>query len=601
MSASFSDDPLRIRLRRLAAHIPFAPRLVEQALFSIDPSTLLAPVRLRIEKLLQEARSRQLGQPEGSSCLFPTVADHAPVAGALFFAVAQLFRPPGAFPIAEAFAGEKEMLRLLGDAFADAGALSLLPHPGSGDPSLLTLVGSSAGGAFAVAAEALRRGVHVPEDVAVSAALGVGPDGRLHLRPVAGLDQKIALLEWERPGCRFFFVPRTGERFESAKIRLHPLPKGPIDALYEPILPHRHVPARTRIYDRLREAERAFQDQDYPLAGRHFREVLPMLDALGFEESEPRRWRYWSLICLGAIALHAGDTDEAGRHFEAAGVHRHDGLLQENDELQLYVAGLYLDRLAAAEASAILLPLTDIWRQRMHLDPAGDDRRRVFLACLGGMRRLHLLRGEAERAHVIQEELLQASPEPEQARSLADLGECLRRMGRKEDARQAFREARARLSAVYLPTYRLQTEAFLTYFEGRLALDEGRPPDLEAVGRLVPRLPERAAAAWRLRQLALLGRIQGGDEAAAEALLRTARAATSDFSRWQQGLGLLRALHLRDSVELREAIATHFAALGPMAANFGPIATAHRELLERLAANEDPFPPARTLLHHSPY
>lgn len=599
-TTSFADDPARLRLRRLAAHIPFAPRSVEEALEAYASEELLAPLRLRVEMLMRQTRERQVSQPEGSACLFPTVSDQAPVGGALFYAVALFFRPPGACPIGDAFPEEREMLRLLGGTFS--GSLSLLPHPGASESPLLTLVGSSAGGAFAVAAEALRRGVNVPEDVAVSASLAAGPDGSLHLGPVAGLAAKIALLERERPGCRFFFVAPPGEALRSSRIRLQPIEPGPIAALYESLLPRRHVPTRTRIYDRLREAERAFRDQDYPLARRHFRELLPMLDALGYEEAEPRRWRFWSLTSLGAIALHAGDTEGAEALFVEARALGQDGLHQENDELLLYVAGLYLDRHAASEASAHLLPLTDIWRQRMRLDPAGDDRRRVWIGCLGGMRRLHLLRGEPERAHVVQEELLSWSPEPERARSLADLGECLRRMRRVEDAALAFREARSRLEAVYLPTYRLQTEAFLTYYEGRLWLDRGRGPDLEAIGELIPRLPEHSAAAWRLRQLALLGRHLGGDEDALEALIRSARAGRTDFSRWQLGLGLLRALELRPRARgLHEAIASHFETLGAMAAGFGPIERAHRGLLESLRHREDPLPFAKSLLHHAPY
>lgn len=599
MHASFADDPLRILLRRLGAHIPFAPRSVEEALERLAREDLLAPIRRRVEGFLRQARSHQLRPPDGSACAFPTVAEDAPVEGAVFYAVAELFRPPGALPIADAFPDEVEMLRLLGETFSVS--LSVCPNPTTSSSPHLELVGNSAGGAFAVAGEALRRGVNVPEDVAVSAAVVAGPDGNLHLRGVAGLEKKIALLEREQPGCRFFYVAPVGRSLHATRIRLQPVPEGPITALYEAILPRRDVPPRTRVYDRVREAERAFRDQDYPLARRLFGELVPMLDALGYEENEPRRWRYWSLISLGAIALHAGETEEAARHFaEAQDLEQHRSVLQERDELQLYVAGLYLDRLCPSEASAILLPLTDQWRLRMRLDPVGDDRRRVWLACLGGMRRLHLLRGEPELAHVIQEELLLASPEHERARSLADLGECLRRMGRHEEAGRAFEEARRCLDSVYLPTYRLQTEAFLAYYEGRWALDRGDEPDLERIANLVPRLPERSAASWRLRQLGLLTRIRRGEEHALEALVRTARNARGEFARWQQGLGLLRAMEIRPEPLLVE-VAAHFDGLSRMAASFGPIERAHRGLIDACRRGEDPLPFARLLLHHSPY
>src|SRR5690606_4993924 len=187
----------------------------------------------------------------------------------------QLFLPPGACPIRDAFPEEAEMLRLLGGI--SSGSLSLLPNPSYSEASFL-LVGSSAGGAFAVASEALRRGVNVPNDVAVSASLGSGADGSIHLRPVSGLSRKIALLEKERPGSRFFFVPPPGARLQSSRIRLQPISAGPIETLFEEVLPRRHVPTRTQVYDRLQEAERAFRDQDYPLARQHFRALLPLLE-----------------------------------------------------------------------------------------------------------------------------------------------------------------------------------------------------------------------------------------------------------------------------------------------------------------------------------
>jgi len=599
MIASFADDDLRVALRRLAAHVPFAPRSVEEALERIARKELLAPVRRHVEGLLRQARGHRLQPPNGSACAFPTVAEGAPVPGAVFFAVAELFRPPGYLPLADAFPREAEMLRLLGDTFSVS--LSIYPNPAPSSPGLLQLVGDSAGAAFAVAGEALRRGVSVPEDVAVSAAVVAGPDGNLHLRGVGGLDRKIDLLERERPGCRFYFVDREGRDFHAARVRLTPLPPGPIQALYEAILPRRDAPPRARVYERIREAERAFRDQDYPLARRLFGEILPMLDLLGYEDLQPRRWRYWSLVCLGAIALHGGDTDGAARHFEEADrLELPPGVHHEKDELELYVAGLYLDRLLPDRAEKLLRPLTDSWRQRMRIDPAGDDRRRVYLACLGGMRRLHLLRGEPERAHAVQEELVAASPEHERARSLTDLGEVLRRMGRREEAAVAFREARRWLDHVYLPTYRLQTEAFLAYYEGRLALDRGEDIDLELVSALVPRLPERSAAAWRLRQLGLLARLRRGEDEALGALVRAAREARGDFARWQWGLGLLRAMEFRPA-ELREEVAAHFEGLSRMAAGFAPIERAHRGLVDACRRGEDPLPFARLLLHHSPY
>lgn len=599
MIASFADDELRRALRRLSDHIPFAPRSVEKALERIAGRELLAPVGRHVEMLLRQARSHRIHPPDGSACAFPTVTEGAPVPGAVFFAVAELFRPPGYLPIGDAFSEETEMLRLLGDTFSVS--LSVYPNPAPSSPGLLRLVGDSAGAAFAVAGEALRRGVSVPEDVAVSAALSAGPDGNLHLRGVGALERKIALLEQERPGCRFYFVDREARDYHAARIRLVPLRPGAIQALYEAILPRRDAPPRARVYERIREAERAFRDQDYPVARRLFGEILPMLDLLGYEDLQPRRWRYWSLVCLGAIALHAGDTDGAARCFEEAErLEIPRGVTPEKDELELYVAGLYLDQLLPDRAEKYLRPLTDSWRQRMRIDPAGDDRRRVYLGCLGGMRRLHLLRGEPERAHAVQEELVAASPEHERARSLTDLGEVLRRMGRREEAALAFRAARRWLDHVYLPTYRLQTEAFLVYYEGRLALDRGEEPDLDVVSALVPRLPERSAASWRLRQLALLARLRRGEDEALDALLRAAREARGDFSRWQWGLGLLRALAYRPE-ELREEVATHFEGLSRMAAGYAPIERAHRGLVDACRRGEDPLPFARLLLHHSPY
>src|SRR5690606_35459906 len=124
--------------------------------------------------------------------------------------------------------------------------------------------------------------------------------------------------------------------------------------------PRRDAPPRARVYERIREAERAFRDQDYPVARRLFGEILPMLDLLGYEDLQPRRWRYWSLVCLGAIALHAGDTDGAARCFEEAErIDISHEINPEKDELEVYVPGLCLCQVHPDHDEKYLWPFTD--------------------------------------------------------------------------------------------------------------------------------------------------------------------------------------------------------------------------------------------------
>src|SRR5690606_41540274 len=117
----------------------------------------------------------------------------------------------------------------------------------------------------------------------------------------------------------------------------------------------------------------------------------------------------------------------------------------------------------------------------------------------------------------------------------------------------------------------------------------GEGAGLDVGSALVPRLPERAAASWRLRQLALRAGLRRGEDEPLDALLRAAREARGDFSRWHWGLGLLRALAYRPE-EPREEVATHFEGLSRMAAGYAPIERAHRGPVHACRRGQDPLP-----------
>lgn len=588
---SLASDPLRQALRTLWGLIPLAPRGVEAALIPILRQDLLAPVRAEAEALAVAAAS-PLQRPPGASCPFPVVSRGAPIAGGVFYALAGSPRPLSACPIDRAFAGEVEMRWLLGALSADS--LSVLPNPLTTDTQGLELLGGSSGGAFALAAEASRRGVAVPDDVVVSATVLQGSDGALHLGPVDGLEEKVQVLERELPGCRFFFVPPAGgPALASTVIELHPLAPSPLQALADSLLPPRAAPERWEIYTEVREAEAAFHDQAYPASGRRWQRVLDALDATGLRGDEPTRWRHAASTRLGAIALHAGQTELADRWFERAKQTASRVSLLEADELRLQIAGAHLDHLDPGAAAAILLPLVGGWRERMAAESEGDDRRRVWIGCLGGLRRLHLLLGEEGNAVEVQRELLRWSPEPERARTLGDLGECLRRLGRHDEAAASLAEGWRALRGIHLPTYRLQTEAFLTVFLGRLALDRGEAVDRERLLGLHGSLPDRSAARWRLLQLHHHAGLRQGEAGAWEALVEALEASQGTFLRWQAMLGLLRgALVAPDPMPLLAAAAPKMEALAPCTDRFPRVDGLRREFVARAQAGERDALPA---------
>ncbi len=585
---------------------PFAPRAVEAELLRIaDRPRLLVPERRAILRLLERVvRLEAVAPDEAASCSFPVLGrEGSSIDGALLHAVAKPGSRAGGCPVELAFPGERRMLSLLDPS---SGAM-VFPSPLRSTSPICELVGDSCGAAFALAVEASRRGLAVPRDVVISAAIEDGPDG-LELRPVSGCDRKRRILERERPGCRFFYLAAPGERVEpSASIELIPLEASRFEQLVAALLPQAEASMEALFRD-VQEAEVHFDSQQYPVAQACWERILPRLpEPDGRETGEALRWRLTALARLGAIELHAGQPEAAAGLFRQASdlAQRSPGLSRlVVDDVQLQVASANLDRFRPDEAASILTPLTADWRRRLAADDEGPERRELLLSCLGGMRRLHLLRGEADRAVEIQRELLSWSPASERARSLADLGECLRRDGRRDEAAVALAQAGHALPQIPLETYRAQTAAFVAFYQGRLALDtwEARP-SLEELDSLRAALPSRSAARWRLELLARHLRLREGDPAAADELLAPPDPESSELGQWNAALGLIVGALISPPFadRLFRAAAERLEGLAAACERYPSLESMRLLFVRTIAANEDPVEVANSLLARSAY
>lgn len=615
-------------------------------------------------------RARALRPSGGASCAFPLATSGIDwLYGGVAHAVVSPLHRAGASRVEDIFVTEAKMLSLLRGLSEEPAYVVPAPHLIS--TKVCELVGDSGGAALALSLEAARRGVSIPDDVAISAALGTAPDGALVLRPVSGFDQKRRVLERELPGCRFFFVPAADEAVEpSHQIELIPLEEMPFAALCERLLP-KAAPTVGSLSLALLEAQALFDGQRYDEAKVQLESVVSQiaelrestifadfsihsaceLGVLSFDEVAPPalkttgvsrgresdlfglesgtdpagkghlfrldrgssegweidRLERLALSRLGAIELHAGLPAEAARLFsQAQGLVGGDSRTNRifTDELALQIAGAHLDRFRPAEARAIATPIVDTWRQRLENDPDGLERQLILIAGLGCLRRLLLLEGEAEAAIEIQLELVGWSSHAEKARSLADLGECFRRAKIFGQARNAFLQARGYLPSIPLETYRLQTDAFLTFYEGRLALDLDEEGPAEAtLERLRGALPSRSAAAWRLVQLQRLLLLRKGNGRAAQALIGQLEEERGEFARWNAALALLRGAALAPSQAsaLLTAAAAAFASLAPFVAAHQPLAEARASFVEGAAAGRDVRDASDSLLRFSAY
>jgi len=599
-----SGGELRTWLPLLADLAPFAPRAVEEELARLSSRPrLLAPERRAVERLRDRVARMDPAPTDPAACAFPVVTQgEAWLDGAVLHALASAEHRPGACPAEKAFPEERALHDLLA---ASDGRAFVVPSPLLSTTRLCELVGDSCGAAFALAMEAARRGTSVPRDVVVSAAIGPSADG-LVLRAVAGCDRKRRVLERERPGCRFFFVPLPGEEVGgSDSINLVPLEEGAsLPSLFERILPRPALVRAEALLREVREAEDLFAAQRYDDARPRWERIAQALPA-GLAQSA--QWNLTALTRLGAIELHAGRPEAAEDWFEraaAAASRMSSAPRLAVDQVRIYAAGALVDRLRPVEARRLLEPRTKDWRKRLAADDEGTDRREMLIACLGATRRLCLLSGDAEGAVEAQRELAGWAPAAESPRALADLGETLRRSGRIGQAREALSQARDALDWIPLASYRLQTEAFLTYYEGRLCLETGAAgPDDAYLRGLLDDLPARSAARWRLEELSCLLRLRDGDHGAAGGLVEAADRASTDFFRWHACLGILRGAVVSpdDEDSLHAAAADRFADLAGCTSGYPALDAARLRFCERFAAKRERRDAAAEVLRRSAY
>ncbi len=553
----------------LDGFLPYAPRgvaaLIQQAL---DENPRLQPLeRSYLHELSSMARTIATKRPHrGFQCSFPLVFQRGPTVpdgldGAVLDAAAFVGPVLGCLDAtsAEQALEDHELTDIVADHLSEGGvSLLLSPHPADQPEVRLRLRGPSAGGALYLAATAARQGTVVPPDVVISAALMEGPGG-LWLGPVEACDLKRRVLERERPGCRFFYVPHDDEVVApSAIIQLVPLEPGLASGLYERIFlrpPGQGDQAAVgSIYAQLDTGRSLFFDQRYPEAQAHLRAVVERLDAKENDGWHPHApaWRYEAHARLAAISMHAGRWEAAEAVLDQLHV-----VPKEHEQLTRLllvevlgsVAGVRIDAFDPGGARRVLegeqgamegLAALGVY---LHREDA-----LALVSYYGAWRRLHLLAGEPERAVEVQRALCAVAPGRQRARSLSDLGECLHRVGRFGEAQAVWGNADDLLGQD--PAYRsTHTKAFLEFYRGRAALMSGAgdvsPVRISQVaGECLQGIYSSSAAAWRLEQLRLLAQLASGDEVALQRLGELAGNEGRTLVRWYRALDLLRGAQL---------------------------------------------------------
>jgi hypothetical protein len=299
-------------------------------------------------------------------------------------------------------------------------------------------------------------------------------------------------------------------------------------------------------------AEYDYIEQAYPEAKAHFACVSEAIESGGFDAILGAELQFRALTRRADIALHDSRLTDAVRLEEQARawLARHP---EVPEPLRVGFALGRVDRLidgldtdgAAAEFERVGLDLDAGTRA------ASEDSRRLAARFLGTWRRLDLLRGNPEAALAHQRRLRQVLPlSSEQPRVLCDLGFVLARAGHEEEALEVLDEGIAEVGAVPIPTYRLQTEAFLRYFRGRLRVCRGSRLDDADRLRELRQLMVNPAPRWRLDQVLALDALAAG-ECAVDAGLAALVAARPDerksfvFSRMIGVIALLLAHRAR--------------------------------------------------------
>jgi tetratricopeptide (TPR) repeat protein len=508
----------------------------------------------RLRALVRAARA-EAGRPLHPAVDFPVALEGAGPAW-LRGAVMRAFAvgpgqgaPPGAEPLATRFRDGAALEARL-DALVPADGVRCFVGPARAvlAPAVaaLPLEGDSCLAACALSRLAAQRGV-LPAAAVVSASLSAGPGGAPVLRPVGHGEPKLAAAACERPSVPVYLCTGEPPSVSGVPTPRALLPGTALELLAERLLPAAGA-ALAAVLARLREADTHFALQRYAECRPLYAEVLRALASLPKRASPPQvaTWRTQAQLRLAAVELHAGRTTAARRLFSRARARAPGMPPLLRAEAVAHVAGVLVDGFAPREALAVVGPVLRAWRRRVGHRRASSstEERFALLSLLGVMRRAHLLEGRPDRALAVQEELLAWAPPAQRARSLCDLAEVLRRLGRTAEARRALARARHACAPLF-DVERAHVEGFIAWVDGLLQLEAARPR--LAPGPLEARaaaLPPGLAARWRLEQLAELGRLAAGDASALDRLATACRAEPSPLRRWLRCLGLLRACRL---------------------------------------------------------
>jgi tetratricopeptide (TPR) repeat protein len=413
--------------------------------------------------------------------------------------------------------------------------LFLAPSPELAQRSAFQLEGESLLAAVAVTAEAWRRGVQVPANVVVSAAVAI-EGGEAILRPVNDCDRKRELLETELPGCHFYFLSSDPVQ-DSTIVKLHPLKsgKGSLKALFDQILGAGEPRTQNDVAILWRKANDHYSDQRYAEAQRLYEDIL--------STGAQGRTRFVALVRLGAIALHQGRGQDTEKRFAEAQREQSDELSRQDiAEQQFLEAQRLVDAFRPGVAGQVLKGPLEYWSSKLERIGEPVENRMLLIGFLGAARLLHLLNGDLEKALDAQREVLTWAPKTELARCYGDLCDVLRRLHRIEEADEAISRAFDFLPDMPIASYRRNTEAFLHYHRARLLLLTGRPvPARERLEDLRSQLPAEEAVAWRLSQTSSLLAVRDGNASAIEVAADQVRNEARPFRRWYEAIGLIQS------------------------------------------------------------
>lgn len=489
---------------------------------------------------------------------------------------------------------------------------TLLVHPGE---AVFRAVearpdGDSCLGALLLARVAALRGVSIPGDVVVSAAV-VRSGRETTFSPVDSVARKVATVAVERPNARFFVccaerdMPNTPHPVRLIRLE----PGSPFSELADQVLPASQGTFAS-LAASMALADTFFRQQRYEPARHEYEQVLRRLEKLPRRGSPPQtaEWVATSRMRIGAAYLHAGRAAVAREHFESVRNDASSSAVSPHLRAQtiLSLVGAFIDEFWPARAKSLLRSLEREWAGEFReegLEMKSRELKLLRVEVLGARRRVCLLEGDAGGALNFQGELRRWAPEDQLARALCDQAECLRRLGQRAAAVRALKQAR-RVAHRLVGDEQVQTLGFIVYTEGLIAYDGRRGlAEPGALEQLAATLPLVSAARWRLEMLAQLQRVSRGDGHAAQVLADAALAEPSPLRKWLRALGLLRGASIATAREmgLESVAAEIIKELLKLVAHHPPLTSAARRFISKVRAQADWSEDARCLQSLSAY